>query len=1545
MSQPSRPRAQSPAQRRNRTIKLEGATPLEARPLMAPVVPVYPLEATFTAATTPTNSFLGTVVVDSNTTATTLSSPAPITSVAELTPLSSFGGDMVKVEAGPGGVFGNGLYAISRGAGGNTNAVNRPGVIYRVDPATGKASVFFDLNTVMNQLDPTNALNRDGSNPAAASLGGATTGGTDTTGYANWYDITFDREGVIDGTPSMLVSVADRNDPAKNAVYRISADGTFLGAYVTLTDGQAATKFNINPTAIVVPSAEMQNTIRGLVAGSGISSTGGTLAALYFNSNEYSSGQVISNASSLPKGVSETGLSAGTIAGITQANIDYFSPLYSIFTDFGTPSGGGIVATPGVSGVQGSNGELLIAGPASYDPTTDTLVPDYTSFLTTPFRRFEDIAFDQYSYFAQAVPLTATAATTGASSTTYTVSGTATYAGNLFVSDLATGLYVTVTSVAEGDIPAGVSVNVPVQGSGVIGIQKADPSQPYNAVTNPLVPIVTNGNTTGGSNIGGRIVRITPDGLMTTFAQGFDTSGAQDYTSFLDSELSITFSADGTVLYASDGDGIWQFKTTSSLAGSTSGTIVGLNDLRTLGVPYDGQGSAVAVIDTGVDSLSSPFRGRVANGTNVYNNGTGTQDLASGPLTTTGNNNNNNGGNTGGNTGTTGGSTNLANTFDGHGTPVAGVVAQFVPQSTIDPVSIFSPWFGSVSFTQTGSTNNGGNNNGGGNNNNNNNTTLSATANALTSTNAVYQGLAYVASHPYVNDPVRSGQVSRVIASTLAFGTTQTWTSEAQAYRNYPQIVIALKLQLKKFRSLGIAPIAAAGQFGSPLGLTSGGTTGNTGGGNTGGTTTSNGTGLFRSNADSADIGDNNGMSMPAILNETLSVTGTYPFPYTTDATTTPLNTPTGVIPYNQGPVLVFQNSLTIGGGSTDSNVTSGISAGTNNTNVAANVTAFANSDFNIWADRIPGSVNRGITTDFAAPSIDVPTFRRRLDTTTISGTTTTTNDDANRLTFTQVGTSMSTGILTGAYSMVSSALNYWTNLNKAQGLTADAYLTTPVGVNSLNFGAHGIGDLSAYNNPDGINGILAWTAVPVYDVNDGSSVATPALLSTTDKQNKFEGANVAPAYARVSISNAIAAIEGTEALNYLISNNYLTLIDANNDGLITAQEVQSFTDTAATKGLAEAGAMARLLGGTASYAQPDVGINNTAFNENPDQAGALQRRFNFFDYVANGKLNGAVSIDSLKMLAGTLLPSADAYVIVDRQRASANGFLVDPQAQRNTTALQHKLPQFMWVSKAQVAKFRGMNPNRFKINRNEAPGTYLPYYTLFDSGGTTSNRVSTPVVTTKTVNGETIRVLSYKQGAVISNNTSSNSGTTTSSTDTSTSTSTTTTNTPTTGTTTTSTTPATSTSTDSTTPTTTTTSSDTSTSSSSSTTDQSNQVVAALLDLASKNSSTATSTTLGTATPMAAVQSDSPATTGVAASTTTAAATSTAAVSTEAPTTPTVTTTPAAATTSADLTTQQQAAAQAAAAKALAYKKAKAAQNSKSTLSKLWDDIKSPFS
>ena len=149
-------------------------------------------------------------------------------------------------------------------------------------------------------------------------------------------------------------------------------------------------------------------------------------------------------------------------------------------------------------------------------------------------------------------------------------------------------------------------------------------------------------------------------------------------------------------------------------------------------------------------------------------------------------------------------------------------------------------------------------------------------------------------------------------------------------------------------------------------------------------------------------------------------------------------------------------------------------------------------------------------------------------------------------------------------------------------------------------------------------------------------------------------------------------------AIQYLLNHKIFPIIDTNSDGIITAQEIQNFTDTAATKGLPEAGAMARLLGGTSTLCPAGSRHQQQVFNENPDQPAVLQRRFNYFDYLANGQLKGGITIESLKMLGNTLCcPSPIPYVIVDRQRASANGFLVDPTAVRNSSNLQHLLPRY----------------------------------------------------------------------------------------------------------------------------------------------------------------------------------------------------------------------------------------------------------------------------
>ncbi len=118
---------------------------------------------------------------------------------------------------------------------------------------------------------------------------------------------------------------------------------------------------------------------------------------------------------------------------------------------------------------------------------------------------------------------------------------------------------------------------------------------------------------------------------------------------------------------------------------------------------------------------------------------------------------------------------------------------------------------------------------------------------------------------------------------------------------------------------------------------------------------------------------------------------------------------------------------------------------------------------------------------------------------------------------------------------------------------------------------------------------------MPALDANDGGSVSTPSLLP---------GGTTYRSYATVNVANAVAAIEGYIAINYLFVHHDWQYIDTSHTGTITAQEIQTFVDNANAEGLPEAGAMAALLGGTATYSAVEPGLNNEVFNENPGRPG-----------------------------------------------------------------------------------------------------------------------------------------------------------------------------------------------------------------------------------------------------------------------------------------------------------------------------------------------------
>ena len=350
-----------------------------------------------------------------------------------------------------------------------------------------------------------------------------------------------------------------------------------------------------------------------------------------------------------------------------------------------------------------------------------------------------------------------------------------------------------------------------------------------------------------------------------------------------------------------------------------------------------------------------------------------------------------------------------------------------------------------------------------------------------------------------------------------------------------------------------------------------------------------------------------------------------------------------------------------------------------------------------------PTSRPRAQCPDFPAPAHS--TTRRSSATTTGTGTTTSNHAHVHPGRDVDVGRDRDR-VPTPWFPRPST---YWTNLATSSGYTADAYLNTPVGVDFAQL-RQAAPSRTWRPGTRPAASTASWPGRPCRR-------PTPTTAAASRRRRRSPADTTYRSYATINVANAVAAIEGYEAIHYLTAHHDWKYIDTNHDEVITAQEVHELRRQFGRDGHARSGRHGR----SAWVARPPTapsqpGLNNEVFNENPDDPAAEQRRFNFFDYAADGQLNGSVTINEFKMLGRILLPSPDAYTITDRQRASANGFLLAPTAQRNFVALQHTLPTYQWVSAAQVKKYRNVSPAQFGVGQNQTPGTYLPLYTLFDT-------------------------------------------------------------------------------------------------------------------------------------------------------------------------------------------------------------------------------------
>jgi hypothetical protein len=256
--------------------------------------------------------------------------------------------------------------------------------------------------------------------------------------------------------------------------------------------------------------------------------------------------------------------------------------------------------------------------------------------------------------------------------------------------------------------------------------------------------------------------------------------------------FSISFSPNGEIMFVSDRDGVWAFYA-NSLAHHASGVSFGLTDIRELRVPYTGQGFAAAVVDSGVDGQHLGFQNTVVAGLNPAFPSGGNFDPQ-------------------------------FSTESFHGTAVAGIIHQIVPDAIIVPAT--------VDYTGIG----------------------------LGNTQDFYESVRFVRDNPFVDDPrtpfinesvdnpaTPQDDRTRIVSVNMSLGIRAVGdpdgvqNTEHDAFLFNQTAVLALKAIFQDYRRMGIVPVGAAGNDGAlPTGMA--------------------------------------GAIVPAIMNEVVEVTAAYPW-------------------------------------------------------------------------------------------------------------------------------------------------------------------------------------------------------------------------------------------------------------------------------------------------------------------------------------------------------------------------------------------------------------------------------------------------------------------------------------------------------------------------------------------------------------------------------------------------------------------------------------------------------------------------------------------